>query len=180
MGSRLGMAEPVNCTLSPLRTPLLVLLPPPPPLPPLTAVAPARTLREADEGPEEMLAGTLRSNWPGLGRCREGKIDIGGAHDFVDARGIFKADATDVAGAEVPGQVIDETVAVFQGQALSRALGESRHGDGYTKQDREKGSGKGHKRSEPQESIMAAKGCPPHVEPRLHLFPHTPKLGRQI
>ena len=63
------MAEPANCTFSPLKTPccppleLLELANPNPP-------DPASTPPEADDGPDETLLETLVSNWPALARNR--------------------------------------------------------------------------------------------------------------
>ncbi len=63
------MAEPANWTLTPLKTPLLVL-PTALPLPVFpTAVWPS-TPSVAELGPEVMFVEILRSNWPAEARCR--------------------------------------------------------------------------------------------------------------
>ena len=155
----LGMAEPANWTFRPLSTPWLVLLPLPPPEPWFTAVAPASTLRTADDGPEEMLVETLRNNWPALARCKSARancgriagaldieivlerqgdgiaqrqIDVAGAHQFVDARRIRKAHRMDVAHAVIVGQPIDKAVAVLHLQRVGLA----EHRDGHRKTEK--------------------------------------------
>ena len=73
----LGMADPASCTLNPLSTPLLEVLTAAPPCPLFTALAPASTLKEAEEGPDEILVETLRSNWPAAARCRSANASCG-------------------------------------------------------------------------------------------------------
>ncbi len=63
VGSRFGIADPANCTFTPLKTPLL-LLPDPVPPPVVPTVLDARTPSVAELGPEVILVERLRSNWP--------------------------------------------------------------------------------------------------------------------
>src|ERR1700753_2775378 len=68
VGSMLGMAEPANCTFTPLNTPLLLLLALA--LPVVPTVLEARTPSVAEFGPEVILDERLRSNCPAEARSR--------------------------------------------------------------------------------------------------------------
>src|SRR5262249_23593487 len=76
VGSRLGIAEPANWTLRPLRTPPVVPVPPPALVEP-SELAPARAPSDAEDGPCEMLLFTLRSRAPALARSRLASCSLG-------------------------------------------------------------------------------------------------------